>query len=188
MVVRKVYKYLAKLAVRVEGGKLIANASVTFSVPVRVDGKGSVIIGNFSSLGFKLAPKFGSGEILLQAREPGSVITIGEKSAFSNNVSIVARDRIEMGDYCLVGDRVTIMDADFHIVDPDLRLKERGPGETAPILIGSNCWIGTDAFILKGVEIGDGSVIAPKSVVTKSFPDRSFIAGNPAQLIRTFSS
>lgn len=184
----KVYYCRAKFTARIKRGKLLVNSDVFFAVPVRVDGQGEVTIGRNTSLGFRLAPRFGFGEILIQAREQDAVIMIGEKSALTNNVSIIARNKIELGCHCLVGDRVTIMDADFHVIDPDIRLKEGGGGETAPVLIGDNCWIGTDALILKGVEVGEGSIIAPKSVVTKSFPARSVIAGNPACLIKTFTS
>lgn len=183
----KTYYYWAILSARIAGGKLFISSNVSFAVPVRVNGQGDVTIGWRTSLGFRLAPSFGFGGIILQAREQNSAVVIGEKCGFSNNVVIIARSKIELGSHCLVGDRVTIMDADFHVIDPDLRLKEGGPGETIPVLIGDNCWIGTGALILKGVTIGDGSIIAPKSVVTKSFPARSVIAGNPACLIRTFS-
>jgi acetyltransferase-like isoleucine patch superfamily enzyme len=51
--------------------------------------------------------------------------------------------------------------------------------------IGSRCFIGARSIILPGVEIGDGSVVAAGSVVTKSVPPRSIVAGNPAQIIRS---
>ena len=124
----------------------------------------------------------------MQARESDALVLIGEKCSFSNNVSIVARAKVELGDRCLVGDRVTIMDADFHEIDPEARKNNGGAGETEAVSIGNNCWIGSDAMILKGVIVGDDSVIAPKSVVTKSFPARSVIAGSPAKLVRSFDT
>lgn len=170
------------------GGKLTIGEQVSFVVPVRTDGKGKVNIGHNSNLGFRLAPRFGNGEILVQAREAAAEVLIGKNCSFSNNISIVARTKIELGDRCLIGDRVTIMDADFHEIDPDIREKSGGPGLTEAVKIGDNCWIGTDVVILKGVVIGAGSVIAPKSVVTKSFPAKSIIAGSPAKLVRSFDT
>ena len=170
------------------GGKLAIGDHVSFVVPIRIDGKGVVEIGQQSNLGYRLAPRFGNGEILMQARESDALVLIGGKCSFSNNIFIIARTRVELGARCLVGDRVTIMDADFHEIDPEVRKNNGGPGETEAVSIGKNCWIGSDAMILKGVTVGDGSVIAPKSVVTKSFPARSIIAGSPAKLVRSFDT
>ena len=54
-----------------------------------------------------------------------------------------------------------------------------------PVIIGDNVWIGYRAMILKGVTIGDNSVVAANSVVTKDVPSNSIVAGNPAKIIRT---
>ena len=55
-----------------------------------------------------------------------------------------------------------------------------GSNGTQPITIGNHVWIGTRAMILKGVTIGDGSVIAAGSIVTHDVPPNSLVAGVPA--------
>ena len=55
---------------------------------------------------------------------------------------------------------------------------------SAPITIEDDVWIGMDALILKGVTIGKGSIIAPKSVVTKNVPPFTVVGGNPAAIIK----
>ena len=56
--------------------------------------------------------------------------------------------------------------------------------DSAPIIIGKNVWIGSDARICKGVTIGDGAIIAANAVVTKSCPPNCIMGGNPAKIIK----
>jgi acetyltransferase-like isoleucine patch superfamily enzyme len=54
------------------------------------------------------------------------------------------------------------------------------------VKIGDNVWIGMNAVILKGVTIGDNSVVAAGAVVTKSIAPNTIVAGNPAVVVKTF--
>jgi maltose O-acetyltransferase len=155
---------------------------VLFNVPVRGDGAGTLMIGSHNSFGYRPAFRLGTGEILLQARHPNGIITIGEANVFNNNVSIVSNEQITIGDKCQIGDLVTIYDCDFHEINPATR--NRSCGKTKPVCIGNNVWLGSRVMVLKGVTIGDNSVIAAASVVTKSIPANCIAAGNPAKVIR----
>jgi acetyltransferase-like isoleucine patch superfamily enzyme len=55
----------------------------------------------------------------------------------------------------------------------------------ADTYIGENCFIGAHSIILPGIRIGDGSIIAAGSVVTRDVKPRSIVAGNPARIVRT---
>jgi len=55
----------------------------------------------------------------------------------------------------------------------------------APIVIGRNVWIGSNAIVLPGVTVGDNAVIAAASVVTKDVPADTVVAGSPARVLRT---
>src|SRR6266550_1183512 len=92
-----------------------------------------------------------------------------------------------------------IFDSDFHPLEPAQRLidaqalapyfKNRPPRpklKTAPVKIADNVWIGMNATILKGVTIGENSVVAAGSVVTKSVPPNIVVAGNPAVVVKKF--
>lgn len=75
-----------------------------------------------------------------------------------------------------------------HSIAPGVAINQKGKdlgGKKAAIAIGSNCWLGAHAIVLKGVTLGDGVVVGAGSVVTKSAPQDSVIAGNPATVIRS---
>jgi len=157
--------------------------NIALNVPLRCDGKGFVEIGDYSTFGSSLAPKAGNGEILLQAREDDSILTIGKNVAFSNNIFVIATRHITIGDDCLIGDFTLIMDSDFHEVDP---LKRRIlTGTKKAVHIGNNVWFGSRVIVQKGVSIGDNSIIASQSVVTHSIPANCIAGGNPAKVIKT---
>src|SRR5678810_1091699 len=95
--------------------------------------------------------------------------------------------------YCLISWNVGIADSDFHPIDPAQRHQDalalapyyknrppRPPIRTAPVRISDNVWIGMNAVILKGVTIGENSVVAAGAVVTKTVEPNRVVAGNPA--------
>lgn len=151
--------------------------------PVRIGSRGGTLnIGNDVWLGWDASQKLGKGTILLQPRSRESVITIGAHTQISNNVSIGAMGKISIGTHCLIGDMTSIIDCDFHEVDPSKRGAGIGPIE--PVSIGDNVWIGGRVLILRGVSIGNNSVIGAGSIVTKSIPPNSLAVGIPAKVIR----
>jgi acetyltransferase-like isoleucine patch superfamily enzyme len=118
-----------------------------------------------------------------------------------NGALIMAEEKIEIGSHCLVSWNVGIADSDFHPLEPAQRLidaqalapyfKDRPPRpklKTAPVKIADNVWIGMNAVILKGATIGENSVIAAGSVVTKSVPPNTVVAGNPAIIVKQFQA
>ncbi len=154
-----------------------------FFVPVRSGGQGTLLIGPENTLGWRPAPRMGTGEILLQPRARCAQVVIGTGNSLSNNVSVVAMGSIVLGDHCLLGDQVSIYDCDFHEVDP--RYRNRSAGPVLPVVIGNNVWLGSRVVVLKGVTIGENSVVAAMSVVTQSIPANCVAAGNPARAVRS---
>ena len=163
-------------------GQLVLPNTCRIAVPITITGKGRVEVGEGVGLGFGKAPKLGNGAILLQARESKARIVIGSKTITSNNISIVANQLIEIGEGCQLGDLVSIYDSDFHEINPLTR--NESSGVCSPVVIGKNVWLGSRVIVLKGVQIGNDSVIAAGSVVTKSIPARCLAAGIPARVIR----
>ena len=109
-------------------------------------------------------------------------IRIGSGNYFNRDVMIDSCGRIEIGDQNMFGPRVYVADAN-HTFQAGT-----GPGNlpvaAGKVKIGSRCWIGAHAVILKDVDLGDDCVVGAGAVVTRSFPSKSLVAGVPARLIR----
>ncbi len=118
-----------------------------------------------------------------------SRIMIGERVGL-NGTSITSRSRsVQIGDDVMIAANVCIMDSDFHVIfPPEGRLTNPGYEFDQDIVIHKNVWIGTRSIILKGVSIGENSVIAAGSVVTKSIPPNVVAGGVPAKVIRKINS
>lgn len=112
----------------------------------------------------------------------GAVISIGDRTVL-HGTRMGAAEKISVGSDCLIGEECRIMDTDFHSVNRD----RRRPGATvkvAPVIIGNNVWIGPMSGILKGVHIGENSVVGFGSVVTCSVEADTVVAGNPARMVK----
>ncbi len=95
---------------------------------------------------------------------------------------LVSYARITIGDDCLIGEYVSIRDANHGLsVGVPMRLQAH---RSAPVTIGRNVWIGRGSVVLKGVTIGDGAVVAANSVVSRDVPADAIVVGAPAKLIR----
>lgn len=150
--------------------------------PVLFKGEGSIRFGNKVKIGVELSPGFYSGYGYIEVRNPESRIEIGNNVRFNNGFSMVALQKISIGNDALIGLNFSVSDSDFHHLKPAERFHSNPPSEQ--VSIGNNVFIGSDVTVLKGVSIGDNSVIGSNSVVTKNVPDNVVVAGNPARIIR----
>ncbi len=99
---------------------------------------------------------------------------------YSNfNLTLVDDTEIYIGSHCMFGPNVVLATAG-HPALPELRWLQY----SIPIKIGDRVWIGANAVILPGVQIGDNSVIGAGSVVTKDVPPNVIAVGNPCKLLR----
>lgn len=113
----------------------------------------------------------------------GAELTIGNNTGFSG-VSILCANKIEIGNNCNIGGNASIWDTDFHPLNYlERRVTIKGT-KTLPIKIGDDVFIGANCIILKGVTIGNRTIIGAGSVVTKNIPADEIWAGNPAKFIR----
>ncbi len=98
--------------------------------------------------------------------------------ARSGGCYIQALNGIEFGDNSMFAPGVNIISADHELNNFRKWKKEK------KIIIGNNCWIGAGAIILPGVRLGNNTIVGAGAVVTKSFPGRCVVAGNPAKIIK----
>lgn len=121
---------------------------------------------------------------IIVTRTPEAQIKIGKNVGISG-ATIYARKSIEIGDNTMIGGNAKVLDNDFHPIEIEARLNDdKEKIGTRPVKIGKNCFIGCNALILKGTELGDGCVVGAGAVVSGKFEENSIIAGNPARVIK----
>ncbi len=112
---------------------------------------------------------------ILQTGAENAEINIGDNCGFSG-VSIISKYKVTIGNHVNIGANSAIGDCDDH---PDLYKTK-----PAPVSIKDNVWIGMNVIILKGVTIGENTVIGAGSIVTKDIPANVVAAGNPCKVIK----
>lgn len=114
---------------------------------------------------------------------PGPSMVFGDRVFIGRGCEFNIRERIEVGDDCLIASGCTFVDTN-HGRDSSLPMNAQ-PLVSAAIKLGKNVWLGAQCVILKGVEIGEGAIVGAGSVVTKSIPAGETWAGVPARRVST---
>lgn len=110
-----------------------------------------------------------------------AVVKIGASTTIGYHNLIFASEAIEIGSDCLIAPFVYLVDSN-HKFKREQKINQQ-PNETSPISIGDDVWIASNVTILKGVNIGDGAIIATNSVVNKDVPPYTIYGGSPAKEI-----
>ena len=172
-------------------GVQVASSARFFGTPiVSLEKSSSITIGERCSLASdsKYTALGVNHPIILRTLRPNAAISIGSDTGISG-ASICAGVEVLIGARCLIGANVIITDTDFHPVDPTDRRYSSGERGIAakPVIIEDNVFIGANAIVLKGVRIGQNSVVGAGSTVTRNVPPNSVVAGNPAHAIGDMS-
>ncbi len=131
-----------------------------------------VVLGRWSWLGHGTKVRAHEGEV-----------TIGAKSVLGQDCTISAYQRVAIGRECIVADRVMLIDFDHGVVEVERPIRLQGIYKR-DVCVGHNVWIGYGACVLRGVTVGDNSVIGTSAVVTRDLPANAVAAGVPARVIR----
>ena len=147
---------------------------VTFgcNLDIRLRQNSSLFIGDFCHIG--------DGSLLDCAE--GATIKLGHNVLLFKYVFIAARKSIEIGNDSQIAEFSSIRDFDHSFADVDVPIVKQG-FKSFPITIGEDVWIGRGVAVLKGVRIGEHSVIGANSVVTKNIPPMTIAVGAPAKVI-----
>ncbi|MEZ6024260.1 MAG: acyltransferase [Hyphomonadaceae bacterium] len=132
--------------------------------------------------------------------EPQGKLEIGRFCYVGDGVIVSAQSDVRIGEATLLAHGVQVFDNNSHPVSAHAReiqfrrmmgLKDRTAAiviETAPVVIGKRCWIGMNSLVMKGVSIGDDTIVAAGSVVLSSLPEGVVAGGNPAKIIRPLTA
>jgi acetyltransferase-like isoleucine patch superfamily enzyme len=110
-------------------------------------------------------------------------VSIGAKSVLGQECTISAYQHVSIGRECIVADRVMLIDFDHGVVEVERPIREQGIYKR-DVSVGHNVWIGYGACLLRGVTVGNNSVIGTNSVVNKDVPADAVVAGIPARVLR----
>ncbi|MFL5900401.1 MAG: acyltransferase [Solirubrobacterales bacterium] len=139
---------------------------------LEVGRKGRIEFGRFVWIGDKTKVRCHEG-----------LVEIGSKTVMGQECTISAYQRVRIGEQCVIADRAMFIDFDHGVVEVERPIRRQGIYKR-DVVVGSNVWIGYGACVLRGVSVGDNSIVGTNSVVTKDVPANAVVAGIPARIIR----
>lgn len=182
-------RYLSRfvLASRIRWYRALSNNQGAFEgstimAPIHATGPG-LIVAHGACLGYVPSPFAFDRCISIEARTADSSVIFRPGVMLNNGAVLISiGPGIEIGENSLIGPDVHIFDSDFHHLDPERR--KSGIPAMGRVEIGRNVFVGDRVTILRGVAIGDDSVIAAGSVVTTDVPPGVVAGGSPCRVIR----
>jgi len=179
------YNPFAKLLLYFNGASYGKNLKVLGFIKVDVTRKGRLKIGE--SLSINSGNKYN-----VIGRQQKNIFWVDGELSIGNNVgmstsAIICTHKITIGNNVMIGGNTVIYDTDFHNINPEIRIKKSQDKLTAlrlPVVIEANVFIGAHSTILKGVTIGENSVVGACSLISKNIPANEVWAGNPAKFIK----
>jgi acetyltransferase-like isoleucine patch superfamily enzyme len=110
-------------------------------------------------------------------------VSIGAKTVMGQDCTISAYQHVSIGRECIIADRVMLIDFDHGVTEVDRPIRLQGIYKR-DVRVGHNVWMGYGSCVLRGVRIGDNSVVGTSSVCTQDVPANAVVGGIPARVIR----
>lgn len=144
---------------------------------VSIENPAGIHIGSFVSIG-----AYAVIEALVPER--GVTVRIEDAAYVGNFARITAVGEVIIGEEAMLSDRVYVSDTGHVYEDVTQPVKRQGLRDGRRVEIGRGAWVGIGAAIVGNVRIGENAVVAANTVVRQDVPDRTVVAGNPAQVVR----
>ena len=171
---RLLWRYSWRRALTAAGRRWQTNGLVFFGrrLEIEIARRGEVRFGRFVWIGDRSKIRCHEG-----------VVEIGDKTVMGQECTISAYQRVRIGQQCVIADRAMFIDFDHGVVEVERPIRLQGIYKR-DVEVGSNVWIGYGACILRGVRVGDNSIVGTNTVVTKDVPANAVVAGVPARIVR----
>ena len=171
---RLLYRYLWRRFLTPAGWRWETDGPVFFGkgLELQIAKRGTIRFGRFVWIGDRTKIRCHEGEVI-----------VGQKSVLGQECTISAYRHVRIGEQCVIADRAMFIDFDHGVVEVERPIRLQGIYKR-DVNVGSNVWVGYGACVLRGVRVGDNSVIGTNSVLTKDIPANAVVGGVPARLLR----
>ena len=109
-------------------------------------------------------------------------VAVGSQCRFGQGVFITGGGGVHIGNWVSIGPDVKLWSVNHRFEDPDVPIRQQG-WELKPVVIEDDVWLAANVFVMPGVTIGRGSVVSACTVVSRSVPPYSLVAGNPGRVV-----
>jgi acetyltransferase-like isoleucine patch superfamily enzyme len=171
---RLLWRYAWRRLLTVAGWRWETDGPVFFGkrLELEIGKRGTIHFGRFCWIGDGTKIRCHEGEVV-----------IGAKTVFGQECTVSAYQHVRIGEQCVIADRAMFIDFDHGVVDVERPIRRQGIYKR-DVDVGSNVWIGYGACILRGVKVGDNSIIGTNCVVTRDVPANAVVGGVPARILR----
>jgi acetyltransferase-like isoleucine patch superfamily enzyme len=171
---RLLFRYLWRRFLTPAGWRWQTDGLVFFGkrLELQIGKRGTIRFGRFAWIGDGTKIRCHEGEVV-----------IGAKTVLGQECTISAYKHVRIGEQCVIADRAMFIDFDHGVVEVERSIRVQGIYKR-PVDVGSNVWVGYGVCVLRGVAVGDNSILGTNSVVTKDVPANAVVGGIPARLLR----